>query len=110
VQYVADIFCLIVLAAGWYYIFYSPAAHRLHGIEDVRLNALRIGLRRVNGVIMMLLATALFASMHTVGEPHAAAWVFMGIIILMSLMVTLALVDLQLTRKLKERRKKRDSL
>ncbi len=80
------------------------------GIEDQRLNAFRIRLRRVNGVVMMLLATALFAAVHTVGEPRSAAWVFVGIIILMSVMVVFALVDLQLTRKLREHQRKRDLL
>jgi hypothetical protein len=105
VQYLPDIFALIVMASGWYYIFYSPAAQRLSGIEDVRLNTFRIRLRRANGVVMMLLAVALFAACHTVVEPRSAAWVFMSIIVLLAVMLGFALLDLQLTRKLRARRR-----
>src|SRR4051794_21824447 len=28
------VFALLVMAAGWYYIFYSPAATRLTGVES----------------------------------------------------------------------------
>ena len=101
-----DIFALIVLAAGWYYIFYSPAARRLSGIEVSELNRFRIRLRRVNGLVMMLLAIAFFAAMHTVTQPRSAAWVFMCILLLLAAMLVLALIDLQLTRRLRARQKK----
>src|SRR2546421_1988172 len=66
--YLPAAFSLLVLAAGWYYLFYSPAAHRLSGIEQPHLNALRIRLRRANGVVMMLLAVAFYAACETVNE------------------------------------------
>jgi Na+/H+ antiporter NhaD/arsenite permease-like protein len=106
VTWLPDIFSLIVAAAGWYYIFYSRAAQRLSGIEDSQLNTFRIRLRRLNGVVMMLLAVAFFASMHTVTKPGAAAWVFMLIMLLLAAMMILALIDVNLTRRLRARRKK----
>src|SRR3954468_11352609 len=106
VDWLPDIFSLLVMAAGWYYIFYSPAARRLSGIEDSKLNTFRIRLRRFNGLVMMLLAVAFFAALHTVEQPRSMAWVFMSILMLLAAMLILALIDLQLTRRLRARYKK----
>lgn len=106
------VLALIVLAAGWYYLFYSPAAHRLSGIEQPRLNALRVRLRRANGVVMMLLAVAFYAAAYTVDErtpQHTAMLVLMSIPILLCAMIVLALIDVRLTHRLR-RERKRDSL
>src|SRR5689334_6250837 len=40
------VFALLVMTAGWYYLFYSPAATRLTGVESDDANRLRIRLRR----------------------------------------------------------------
>jgi Na+/H+ antiporter NhaD/arsenite permease-like protein len=106
VTWLPDIFALIVMAAGWYYIFYSPAARRLSGIEDSQLNRFRIRLRRLNGMVMMLLAVTFFAAMHTVTQPGAAAVIFMLIMLLLAAMMILALIDVRLTRRLRAERKK----
>lgn len=106
VTWLPDIFALIVMAAGWYYIFYSPAARRLSGIEDSQLNRFRIRLRQFNGVVMMLLAVTFFAAMHTVTQPRSAAFVFVSILLLLAAMMILALIDVHLTRRLRARRKK----
>ncbi|HEX3357639.1 MAG TPA: hypothetical protein VHS31_11770 [Tepidisphaeraceae bacterium] len=100
------IFALLVLAAGWYYIFYSSAAHRLSGVEDLRLNAVRIRLRRVNGIVMMMLAVSFYAACYTVNDARSASWVFISIIVLMAAMLVLALIDLQLTKRLRARQKR----
>src|SRR5262249_10200576 len=105
-KHLPDIFALLVLAAGWYYIFYSPAAKKLAEIENHKLNTFRIRLRRFNGVVMMLLAVAFYAADTPVTEPRSATFVFMGIILLMAAMMFLALIDLQLTRRLRRDRKK----
>ena len=36
------IFSLLTAAAGWHYLFYSRAAHRLGVIEDAALNERRV--------------------------------------------------------------------
>jgi hypothetical protein len=99
-DYLPGIFALIVLAAGWYYIFYSPAARRLSGIETDRANRLRTTLRRTNGVIVMLLAVAFYALVYTVQTPQAFLMVLVSAILLIGGMVTLGLIDMRLTAKL----------
>ena len=105
--YIPGIFSLLVLASGWYYMFYSPAAHRLSGIEQSDLNRFRIRLRRFNALVMMLLAVAFYAAVYTVppGSPHLA-WMLMSILILLAMMLVLALIDVNLTRRLRRRQKK----
>ncbi len=110
-HYLPGIFSLLVLAAGWYYLLYSPAARRLSAIEDSALNRFRIRLRRFNGLVMMLLAVVFYASVYTVppGAP-SLAWLFMCILLLLAAMLVLALIDLQLTRRLRRQRKKDQQL
>jgi hypothetical protein len=112
VRHLPALLALLVLASGWYYLFYSPAAHRLKGIEQPGPNALRMRLRRANGVVMMLLAVAFFAAAYTVDEhtPRATAMlVLMSIPLLLCGMISLALIDVRLTQRMR-RDRKRDSL
>jgi len=109
VQHLPAVLSLLVLAAGWYYLFYSPAAHRLSGIEDPARNALRIRLRRANGIVMMLLAVAFYAASVTVNEQtpqNTAIMIFMSIPLLLCAMIVLALIDVRLTRRLRRDRRK----
>ena len=55
---------LVVAAAGWFYMFYSRAAHSLTGIENDEINLKRIRLRRVGGLVMFVLAIFFFAGPH----------------------------------------------
>ena len=105
--YLPGIFSLLVLASGWYYLFYSRAARRLQGIEEGSLNRFRVGLRRFNGVVMMLLAVAFYAAVYTVppGSPHLP-WILMCNLLLLAAMLVLALIDTQLTRRLRRKQKK----
>ena len=108
-QHLPSVLSLLVLAAGWYYLFYSPAAHRLSGIEQPQRNALRIRLRRANGVVMMLLAVAFYAASVTINEytpKSTAILVLMSIPLLLVAMIVLALIDVRLTRQLRRDRKK----
>src|SRR5262249_8052831 len=96
-KYLPPAFSLLVLAVGWYYLFYSPAAHRLSGIEQPHLNALRIRLRRANGVVMMLLAVAFYALAETINEytsRNVAIFVFISVPLLLCAMIVLALIDI----------------
>ncbi len=108
-SYIAGIFALLTGAAGWFYLFYSRAAKRLSGIEDQGLNNRRIALRRVGGVVMLLLGGFFFAGFYAFDDPHRSASAFFGVwvtvFVLLILMVVLALMDLRLTRQLKSRQK-----
>lgn len=102
-----DILALLVAAAGWYYMFYSRAAHKLGSIENAKLNLERIRLRRINGFIMMLFAIFFFAGLNTV-DPKRHPAVFLLVwgcaFALLGTMVVLALVDVRLTARLRRRR------
>jgi len=101
---VADIFSLLAGIAGWYYMFYSRAAQKLQRIEAGRLNALRIRLRRTNGFVMLLLAGCFFAACHRTdpGEARSFAILFLAVLVLLAVIVSLALVDIRLTWKLRK--------
>ena len=102
-DYLPGIFALLVAAAGWYYLFYSQAALRLHGVEDPARNRLRVRLRRVGGVVIMLLAASFYAMFVMLRrERFAAAGVLvMLVMFLMGAVMVLGLVDLRLTRKMR---------
>jgi hypothetical protein len=106
-RFLPDIFVLLITLTGGYYLFCSQAAQKLSGIEMAMLNRWRIRLRRVNGVIMILLAVALFAGVHRV-DPQRDPQIFvlgsMGILALMAMMIGLALADLRLTKRLRQTR------
>src|SRR2546423_8697867 len=65
-RFFCPIFSLFVAACGWYYMFYSKAATRLCGIEDAHVNNLRVWLRRMNGLLMFLLARCFFSGFFPV--------------------------------------------
>ena len=106
-RHLAGIFALLTGAAGWFYLFYSRAAHRLSGIEDERLNARRIALRRVGGVAMLLLGGFFFAGFYAFENPHETPTAFLAVWLtvfaLLVVLVILALIDLRLTRQLRRR-------
>src|SRR5437867_3440591 len=103
-HFLPGIFALLVLAAGWYYLFYSPAAHRLEGIEENQCNRLRVRLRRVNGVAMMLLAVAFYAACYTVTQPAPALMISLAIMGLLVIVIVLAWADVRLTARLRRER------
>src|SRR5688500_17359011 len=106
-RHLAGIFALLTGAAGWFYLFYSRAAHRLSGIEDQRLNARRIALRRVGGVAMLLLGGFFFAGFYAFEDPNQKPTAFLAVWLtvfgLLVVLVILALIDLRLTRQLRRR-------
>ncbi|CAA9435225.1 MAG: hypothetical protein AVDCRST_MAG64-3759 [uncultured Phycisphaerae bacterium] len=108
-RYLAGIFALLTGAAGWYYLFYSRAAHRLAGVEDDRLNGRRVRLRRVGGVAMLLLGAFFFAGSYAFDDPKQTPGAFLGVWVtvfaLLLVIVVLAMVDLRLTRRLRSRQR-----
>jgi hypothetical protein len=109
VRYVAGIFALLTGAAGWFYLFYSRAAHKLSEIEDERLNQKRILLRRIGGVAMLLLGACFFAGFSGLEDPRwpaaAVMGVWLGVFALLLVIVILAMIDVRLTYRLNRNRK-----
>lgn len=100
-------FALLVAIAGWYYMFYSTAAHSLHGIESDRLNRRRIRLRRIGGLLMFLLAGCFYAGFNAFDATHppkAYFYVWIAVFLLLIAIVVLGLIDLGLTWKLRQSR------
>lgn len=106
VTVIVDIFSLLTAAAGWYYLLYSPAARRLERIEASRVNRTRIILRRIGGLVMMLLGILFFAGFQEWVAQRAEAFVvvWIGVLVLLLTIVVLALIDLRLTWKLRQER------
>ena len=99
---------LLVGVAGWYYLFYSRAAHRLSTIEANSANARRIRLRRINGAAMICMAILLYISTRAIDpqqRPRQFMAVWIGVICLLLVIVVLALIDVRLTLNLRIRKR-----
>ena len=109
-NYLPAIFSLIVAAAGWFYLFYSRAAANLAAVEATPANRLRIRLRRVGGLMMILLAVSFYVGFVAIERRSArtAAAFLLAVFLTMSAIVVLGLVDLRLTHKLRRSQKKQD--
>jgi hypothetical protein len=106
-QSLSTILALLIGIAGWYYLFYSRAAHKLEGVESKRLNRMRVGLRRVGGLVLLLLAPMFFAGFHTVDadvSPNAFVVIWLAVMLLLGVNVLLAMVDVVLTWKISRAR------
>ena len=106
-NHLATTLAFLTAVAGWFYMFYSKAGHSLATIEGERLNTRRIRLRRLNGMIMFLLAIFIFAGFNTVSpeeEPRAFIAIWMVVCALLASVLLLALIDLRLTMNIRRRR------
>lgn len=108
-HWLVGIFAFLTGAAGWFYLFYSRAAHRLGAIEEECLNQRRIVLRRTGGIVMLLLGGLFFAGFAAFDEPDRAprafAAVWLTVLVLLVVIIVLAMMDLRLTCKLRNRQK-----
>jgi drug/metabolite transporter (DMT)-like permease len=110
-QLVTGIFSLMVAAFGWYYMFYSRGATNLSGIERQDINRKRHRLRQVGGLVMMLLAIGMYAGFNSVDpqvSPSPFVMIWLGVFVLLLITVILAMIDLRLTWKLRQRRRVAD--
>jgi len=99
-------FCFVVAAAGWYYLFYSKAADRLVAVESRPANVRRVRLRRVGGLVIMSLGASLYGGFFGVSwDPPTRAFAVIWLLVfaLLAAAVVLALVDVYLTRKIRQR-------
>lgn len=107
----AAILALLTGAAGWYYLFYSTAAHRLGEVEGLKTNRQRIMLRRINAVAMLLLAVCFFMLFWTVGDDVYLVMVLGIVLLLLVVVMGLALIDLRMTLRLRrEHKRQRDDV
>lgn len=110
-EYLPGIFALIVAIAGWFYMFYSRAAHRLSGVEHQRLNRRRILLRRIGGLAMVALGACFYAGYYATDPHHmtrAFAMLWFAVFVLMMIILVLGLIDLRLTRRLRDEQRRRE--
>lgn len=100
-------FSLLVAAAGWFYMFYSRAAHQLAGIEGTAANQKRIRLRRVGGCSMILLAVVFYIGCDALNRHDLQLFsgMMLAVLALLALTLLLALIDLRLTRDLRRARR-----
>lgn len=101
----SGILALMCGVAGWYYAFYSTAAGALAGVESAGVNRARIKLRRINGMLMILLGVTLYLLTSSLEQKWSAilSVVLLGSSLLLLLVVgLLAILDLKLTRRLRE--------
>jgi Na+/melibiose symporter-like transporter len=85
-------------------MFYSRAASRLSGIEDAHVNTTRVWLRKINGMLMFLLAISFFSGFFAVDLDHPTrmtAIVWLAVCGLVLALLALGLVDLRLTWRLR---------
>ena len=98
------IFALLVAAIGWYYLFYSNAASRLSSIEDQSANRLRGLLRRINAILMLVMAVGIALAMYKFDRDQmydAFVVTWTAILLLLLIVMVLGLIDVRLTWKLR---------
>ena len=100
-----DTLCLLIAAAGWYYMFYSRAARDMEDLEARQINMKRVICRRINGGVIMLLGIMVFAGSQNL-PPVVYLIVWFVAMSLLALSVMLGMVDLRLTWKLSRARRK----
>lgn len=99
----ADIVALLIAALGWYYLFYSRAAHKLGGLESERINARRVRLRRFGGGLVTLLGVLFFAGSQDI-PPVWFIVTWGSVMLLLAVLCIMALIDLRLTWDLRKHR------
>jgi hypothetical protein len=98
------IFALLVGAIGWYYLFYSQAVTRLGGIEENRTNRVRGMLRRINAIVMLLIALGIALIVYKFDNDQSrakGAVTLLAVLFLSLMMIILGLIDVRLTWKLR---------
>ncbi len=106
--YVPGIFAALVTSAGAYYLLGSRAAQNLSVLESQSDNRRRVFFRRSNGLMMLLLGIGLFAGVYAVDSNHptkAFFLIWMCDCVLLLVIVSLVLIDLRLTMKMRESRR-----
>jgi uncharacterized membrane protein len=99
-RWLPEILSLMIGAAGWFYLFYSRAAHHLTGVENQRNNVRRIRLRRITALVLLLLAVCFYAAFQTLDEgssPRLFLILWGTVLILLMLVLVLGMFDVHYT-------------
>lgn len=110
-KYSAAILALLTGIAGWYYLFYSRGVQTPSGLADPHLAARRIFLRKVGGGIMLLLGIGLYLGFWAADEASHPVWfivIWVAVLVLMAALIVLALIDIQLTVRIRRQQLKRN--
>ena len=105
-------FALLTAAAGWFYLFYSRAAHNLARVEGAADNRARVLLRRAGGVCMIALGICFFMGFNTFDpkeRPSAFVTTWFAVFLLLGTTMVLALIDVRLTMRLRRRREQQQA-
>jgi hypothetical protein len=106
-SFLSTAFALLTAAAGWFYLFYSRAAHNLAGVEGTADNRARVLLRRFGGVCMIALGVCFFMGFNTFTpeeRPTAFVTTWFAVFLLLGTTIVLALIDVRLTLRLRRKR------
>jgi membrane protein YdbS with pleckstrin-like domain len=100
------IFILLIAAFGWYYLFYSRASQYLGAIEDQRNNRIRGVLRRINALVMLIMAVGIALGTYKFDQrgtelQFLVTWAV--VMFLLLVFIVLAMIDVRLTWKLRQR-------
>lgn len=101
-------FAVLVGAAGWFYLFYSRAGSQLGAVEGLPRNRLRTRLRRVGGLSMLALAAVFYTAFRLtptepgIAAPRGAGVAWLIVIVLLAVVLALGLVDVLLTKHLRD--------
>ena len=98
----AAMLALLVGIAGWYYLFYSQAARQLDQVEDSIANRWRLRLRRINSIVLLLLAVGFYSGFAVESSQHPLAYlmIWSAVCLLVLIAVLLAVIDLRLTARI----------
>lgn len=99
------ILALLIAAIGWYYLFYSNAAGRLESLEGAQTNRIRGVLRRINAILMLVLAVGIALASYKFnvrGAENAFILTWAAVMLLLFVVMVLALIDVRLTWKLRQ--------
>jgi hypothetical protein len=104
-QIIPTIFSLLCAGAGWYYLMHAGSAAKLGSYERPADNLLRIRLRRWGGILLVMIAIAFYIGFRVAdadGNGVVVALSMLTVIVLLPIVLLLALVDMKLTRKMRE--------
>ncbi|HZL34077.1 MAG TPA: hypothetical protein VFC78_02130 [Tepidisphaeraceae bacterium] len=107
----STVLALLIGIAGWYYLFYSRAAHKLAGIEAQPANLRRVRLRRANGGAMVALAILLYIGTRAIDSdrhPRQFLVIWLAVFAILVVIVLLAMADVRLTLTLRASQRKDD--
>ena len=107
------IFAVLIAGVGWHYAFYSVAGLRLAALEARVNNRTRVLMRRAGGLSMLAMGVLFYLGFEAVRPEVSPRWfvaIWAAVLLLLIATIVLALLDLRLTRRLRQRHLPRDDV